>query len=156
MRHGVSGELNRREQRNWLRRLWLAMPLALLASVSTMVFGAYPWAGWLAFAATVPVQFVAGWPFLRGAVQQARAGSANMDTLITLGTLTAFGYSTYELFPVAHCSSRRRADHCVRGAGSLFRGQIHEQGVGGDRQAFGDGRQGSLPARRRARNSRAG
>ncbi|MCA2311486.1 copper-translocating P-type ATPase [Mycobacterium intracellulare] len=93
-----SGELNRREQRNWLRRLWLAMPLALLASVSTMVFGAYPWAGWLAFAATVPVQFVAGWPFLRGAVQQARAGSANMDTLITLGTLTAFGYSTYELF----------------------------------------------------------
>ncbi len=54
--------------------------------------------GWLAFAATVPVQFVAGWPFLRGAVQQARAGSANMDTLITLGTLTAFGYSTYELF----------------------------------------------------------
>lgn len=74
------------------------MPLALLASVSTMVFGAYPWAGWLAFAATVPVQFVAGWPFLRGAVQQARAGSANMDTLITLGTLTAFGYSTYELF----------------------------------------------------------
>jgi cation-transporting ATPase V len=93
-----SGELNRREQRNWLRRLWLAMPLALLASVSTMVFGAYPWAGWLAFAATIPVQFVAGWPFLQGAVQQARAGSANMDTLITLGTLTAFGYSTYELF----------------------------------------------------------
>ncbi|MEB3065708.1 copper-translocating P-type ATPase [[Mycobacterium] zoologicum] len=92
-----SGELNRRERRKWLRRLWLAMPLALLASVSTMVFGAYPWAGWLAFVATVPVQFVAGWPFLAGAVQQARAGSANMDTLITLGTLTAFLYSTYEL-----------------------------------------------------------
>ncbi|MGB5794508.1 MAG: copper-translocating P-type ATPase [Mycolicibacter algericus] len=93
-----SGELNRREQRRWLRRLWLAMPLALLASVSTMVFGAFAWAGWVAFAATVPVQFVAGWPFLRGAVQQARAGSANMDTLIALGTLTAFGYSTVELF----------------------------------------------------------
>jgi cation-transporting ATPase V len=92
-----SGELNRRERRKWLRRLWLAMPLALLASVSTMVFGAYPWAGWLAFVATVPVQFVAGWPFLAGSVQQARAGSANMDTLITLGTLTAFLYSTYEL-----------------------------------------------------------
>ncbi len=92
-----SGELNRRERRKWLRRLWLAMPLALLASASTMVFGAYPWAGWLAFAATVPVQFVAGWPFLAGAVQQARARSANMDTLITLGTLTAFLYSTYEL-----------------------------------------------------------
>lgn len=63
-----------------------------------MFFGAYPWAGWLAFAATLPVQFVAGWPILRGAVQQARALTSNMDTLIALGTLTAFVYSTYQLF----------------------------------------------------------
>ncbi|SOJ54621.1 putative copper-exporting P-type ATPase V [Mycobacterium simulans] len=92
------GEDARRQRRKWLRRLWLALPLGLLSFASTMAFGAYPWAGWLAFAATVPVQFVAGWPFLTGAVQQARALSANMDTLITLGTLTAFAYSTYELF----------------------------------------------------------
>jgi cation-transporting ATPase V len=92
-----SSEENRRQRRTWLQRLWLALPLGLLASGLTMFFGAYPWAGWLAFAATVPVQFVAGWPFLKGAVQQARALSANMDTLIALGTLTAFLYSTYEL-----------------------------------------------------------
>ncbi|CQD24475.1 metal cation transporter p-type ATPase [Mycobacterium lentiflavum] len=91
-------EDNQRQRRTWLRRLWLAMPLGLLAMASPMLFGAYPWAGWLAFAATLPVQFVAGWPFLKGAVQQARALSANMDTLIALGTLTAFVYSTYELF----------------------------------------------------------
>ncbi|HEX7321534.1 MAG TPA: copper-translocating P-type ATPase [Mycobacterium sp.] len=93
-----SAELNRCERRKWLRRLWLALPLGLVSFASTMVFGAYPWAGWLAFVATVPVQFVAGWPFLKGAVLQARAGSANMDTLIALGTLTAFAYSTFELF----------------------------------------------------------
>ncbi|MCA2272445.1 copper-translocating P-type ATPase [Mycobacterium intracellulare] len=91
-------EENRRQRRTWLRRLWLALPLGLLAMAAPMLFGAYPWAGWVAFAATVPVQFVAGWPFLTGAVRQARAGSANMDTLIALGTLTAFFYSTYELF----------------------------------------------------------
>ncbi|WP_101528502.1 copper-translocating P-type ATPase [Mycobacterium simiae] len=91
-------EDNERQRRTWLRRLWLAMPLGLLAMASPMVFAAYPWAGWLAFAATLPVQFVAGWPFLKGAVQQARALTANMDTLIALGTLTAFFYSTYELF----------------------------------------------------------
>ncbi|WP_068179649.1 copper-translocating P-type ATPase [Mycobacterium sp. UM_CSW] len=90
-------EDNQRQRRTWLRRLWLAMPLGLLASGVSMFFGAHPWAGWLAFAATLPVQFVAGWPFLKGAVQQARALTANMDTLITLGTLTAFFYSTYEL-----------------------------------------------------------
>ncbi|WP_139829778.1 copper-translocating P-type ATPase [Mycobacterium gastri] len=96
--HSSPGEDSSRERRKWLRRVWLAMPLGLLALASTMVFGAYPWAGWLAFAATVPVQFVSGWPFLKGAVQQARALNANMDTLIALGTLTAFAYSTYELF----------------------------------------------------------
>nr|VTP02568.1 putative copper-exporting P-type ATPase V [Mycobacterium riyadhense] len=92
------GERARREQRKWLRRVRLTMPLGLLAMASTMFFGAYPWARWLAFAATVPVQFIAGWPFIKGAAQQARAMNANMDTLITLGTLTAFIYSTYELF----------------------------------------------------------
>jgi copper-transporting P-type ATPase V len=89
-------EQNARERRTWLRRVLLAFPLGLVA-MGTMFIG-HPWAGWLAFAATVPVQFVAGWPFLKGAVQQARAGTSNMDTLITLGTLTAFIYSTYQLF----------------------------------------------------------
>ncbi|WP_139809743.1 copper-translocating P-type ATPase [Mycobacterium avium] len=96
--HGSPGADSQGEQRRWLRRVWLALPLGLLSLAAPMLFGAYPWAGWVAFAATVPVQFVAGWPFLKGAVQQARAGSAGMDTLIALGTLTAFGYSTYGLF----------------------------------------------------------
>ncbi|ORW13400.1 copper-translocating P-type ATPase [Mycolicibacter virginiensis] len=87
----------RRGIRAWWRRVWLAWPLGLVSMSAPMLFGAYPWAGWLAFAATVPVQFIAGWPFLKGAVQRARAWTANMDTLIALGTLTAFGYSTYEL-----------------------------------------------------------
>lgn len=91
-------EQSRRERRKWWRRVWLAFPLGLVAMASTMFFGAYPWAGWLAFAATVPVQFVAGWPFLQGAVERARELTSNMDTLISLGTLTAFLYSTYQLF----------------------------------------------------------
>ncbi len=99
----ISSHLSPRDQvkrgiRAWVRRVWLAWPLGLLASGLTMFFGAYPWAGWLAFAATVPVQFIAGWPFLLGAAQRAREKTANMDTLISLGTLTAFIYSTYQLF----------------------------------------------------------
>jgi cation-transporting ATPase V len=95
--NGLSpNEQGRRERRKWLRRVWLAFPLGLVA-MATMFF-AHPLAGWLAFAATVPVQFVAGWPFLKGAVQQARAGTTGMDTLIALGTMTAFLYSTYQLF----------------------------------------------------------
>ncbi|OBJ83204.1 copper-translocating P-type ATPase [Mycobacterium gordonae] len=95
--HGAPAADAEGEQRKWLRRVWLAVPLGLMSMAAPMVIGA-SWAGWLAFAATVPVQFVAGWPFLTGAIQQTRARTANMDTLITLGTLTAFAYSTYQLF----------------------------------------------------------
>jgi cation-transporting ATPase V len=92
------GDQNRSERRKWLRRVWVAWPLGLLVFGATTFLGAYPWARWLAFAATVPVQFIAGWPFLLGAAQRAREKTANMDTLIALGTLTAFTYSTYQLF----------------------------------------------------------
>lgn len=43
------------------------------------------------------MQFGAGWPFLVTAAQRARRLTANMDTLIALGTLTAFCFSVYEL-----------------------------------------------------------
>src|SRR5436190_489655 len=44
-----------------------------------------------------PVQFWSGWPFLVSAARRARHRSANMDTLIAIGTLSAFGYSVVAL-----------------------------------------------------------
>src|SRR5438445_8091647 len=55
------------------------------------------WARWTAAGLTVPVQFFAGWPFLHQAAVRARARAASMDTLIAIGTLAAFTYSSYEL-----------------------------------------------------------
>src|SRR5262249_34944848 len=55
------------------------------------------WARWTAFALAIPVQFWAGWPFLRGAAVRARRLSTNMDTLIAVGTLSAFAYSVGSL-----------------------------------------------------------
>jgi len=46
---------------------------------------------------TTPVQFWAGWPFLAGAVARARARTANMDTLITVGTLAAYVFSAWQV-----------------------------------------------------------
>ena len=40
------------------------------------------------------VQFWCGWPFLAGAVKLLRYRAADMNTLIAMGTLAAFGYST--------------------------------------------------------------
>ncbi len=39
-----------------------------------------------------------GWEFHRGMLSQLRMASANMDTLISLGTLAAWGYSTWIVF----------------------------------------------------------
>jgi len=87
-----------RERREWLRRVFIAWPLGVAVMVLSLAAMDREWARWTAFLLATPVQFVAGWPFLRGAAVRARRLSANMDTLIALGTLTAFTYSVWALF----------------------------------------------------------
>jgi cation-transporting ATPase V len=85
------------EARGWLRRVLLSWPLGVAVMILTFGFGEQDWARWGAFALATPVQFVAGWPILDSGLARARRLSANMDTLIALGTLTAYFYSVYEL-----------------------------------------------------------
>ena len=47
---------------------------------------------------TIPVQFVCGARFYRGAWGALKARSANMDTLVAVGTSIAFAYSVYVTF----------------------------------------------------------
>ncbi len=84
-------------QRMWLRRVLLAWPLGVTVLVLSMAAMHEPWARWSALALTVPVQFWAGWPFLHQAAVRARSRQANMDTLIAMGTLAAFSFSTYQV-----------------------------------------------------------
>ncbi len=89
-------------RRRWLWRVVLAWPLALVVLGLSPMFpigiAHEPWARWLSLALTVPVQFYVGWPFLAGAAKRARSLTANMDTLIAIGTLSAFSLSLVELF----------------------------------------------------------
>src|SRR6185369_4689818 len=55
------------------------------------------WFPWLAFALAALVQIFSGAPFYRGAWRQLKTGSYNMDTLVALGSTTAFGYSAWAL-----------------------------------------------------------
>lgn len=85
----------------WLRRAIISAPVAAFM-VSTMLYHDLAmentWLRWLQFALAIPVQFYVGWPILVGAAQRARHVTANMDTLITMGTMSAFVFSTYQLF----------------------------------------------------------
>jgi Cu+-exporting ATPase len=57
---------------------------------------------WLAFALATPVQFICGYKFYHGAWLQAKRGGSNMDTLVALGSTTAYLFSVYELIRGAH------------------------------------------------------
>jgi copper-transporting P-type ATPase V len=90
-----------RAMRSWLRRVVIATPPTLVVLWLAMFsgeLGEEPWARWAQFALATPVQFYVGWPFLAEMVRRARRLTANMDTLIGIGTLAAYGYSVVALF----------------------------------------------------------
>jgi len=77
------------------RRLLLAAPLTVLVIVVSMAPGVpdTTFTRWLALLLATPVVLVAGWPFHRAALVNARHGASTMDTLVSLGTLVAYGWS---------------------------------------------------------------
>lgn len=82
----------------WRTRLLAAaaatVPLVLLSMVGRLQFAGW---GWVAFALATPVVLWAGWPFHRTAAHNARRAAATMDTLVSLGTLAAWGWSVVVL-----------------------------------------------------------
>ena len=68
--------------------------LPFLVQMILMLFvPAWELSGWLQFALALPVQFWIGARFYLGAWRALRAGAANMDVLVALGTSAAFFYS---------------------------------------------------------------
>ncbi|WP_457032379.1 heavy metal translocating P-type ATPase [Kitasatospora sp. P5_F3] len=73
----------------------LSVPVVLLSMIPALQFDNWQW---LTFALTGPVVVYGGWPFHRAAWTNLRHGAATMDTLVSLGTLAAFGWSVWALF----------------------------------------------------------
>ena len=90
-------EIAAAEERSWRRRLYVAWPLGIAVMVLSLGWMNQTWARWTSFVLATPVMLYAGWPFLRGAAVRARAFTANMDTLIALGTASAYLYSVWAL-----------------------------------------------------------
>jgi Cu+-exporting ATPase len=73
----------------------LALPVLLLGMISALQFPNWQW---LALQLATPVVLWAGWPFHVAAWKNLRHAAATMDTLISLGTLAAWGWSVVALF----------------------------------------------------------
>ncbi|MFJ9536312.1 heavy metal translocating P-type ATPase [Streptomyces sp. NPDC101225] len=87
------------ETASWRRRFTvsalLALPVVLLSMVPALQFDDWQW---LALTLAAPVVVWGGLPFHRAAWTNARHGAATMDTLVSVGTLAAFGWSLWALF----------------------------------------------------------
>lgn len=57
----------------------------------------FTWGVWL-FILVTPVQFIGGWSFYKGAWNALKNRAINMDSLIALGTTTAYVYSVVVIF----------------------------------------------------------
>ena len=92
-----------KERKRHIRNLQYLLITSLALSIPTFVFSWFkvlpvlPNNVWLFLLAT-PVQFIVGWTFYVGAYKGLRNKSANMDTLIAMGTSAAWIYSTVVTF----------------------------------------------------------
>ena len=73
----------------------LSVPVIVLAMVPALQFTNWQW---LSLTLAAPVVVWGGWPFHRAAWQNLKHGATTMDTLVSVGTLAAFGWSLYALF----------------------------------------------------------
>jgi Cu+-exporting ATPase len=73
----------------------LSLPVLLLAMVEPLQFDNWQW---LSLQLATPVVIWGGWPFHRAAWLNLKHATATMDTLISVGTLAAWGWSLVALF----------------------------------------------------------
>ncbi|HCA84841.1 MAG TPA: heavy metal translocating P-type ATPase [Streptomyces sp.] len=97
---GSRGGAGGREESGPLRErllvsLALSVPVVLLAMVPALQFDNWQW---LSLTLAAPVVVWGALPFHRAAWTNLRHGAATMDTLVSVGTLAAFGWSLWALF----------------------------------------------------------
>ncbi|MEK7639957.1 MAG: heavy metal translocating P-type ATPase [Patescibacteria group bacterium] len=87
-------------KRKFLVALALSIPVVILSMGMYLVpaIEEIPGRAWLQFALTTPVMFWCGWQFFTGFWGALRARTANMDSLIAIGTGAAYLYSLFVTF----------------------------------------------------------
>ncbi|MGW7350730.1 heavy metal translocating P-type ATPase [Streptomyces sp. NPDC054784] len=89
------GAPDRRERDRLLVTALLAVPVLVLSMVPALQFRNWQW---LCFALAAPVAAWSAWPFHLRAARGLRHAAATMDTLVSLGVVASFTWSSYALF----------------------------------------------------------
>ena len=80
--------------RNFLAAALLTIPVIVLAMSGQDA----RWSLIVQWALITPVEFIFGWQFHHAALKRLRSFGANMDTLVSIGTLAAYSYSVWAFF----------------------------------------------------------
>ncbi len=87
-------DLERDRWRRFSIAALLGIPIVVISMFMALQFDGWEWG---AAALATPVVFWSGWPFHRAAWMNLRHGSTTMDTLVSMGTLSAWTWSTVVL-----------------------------------------------------------
>lgn len=80
-----------------IKKLKTKVIISGILSTVVMIGSFVMFPGWLLLTLSIPVQFWAGWEFYLATLSGLRNRAASMDTLISIGTTAAFGYSIYSI-----------------------------------------------------------
>lgn len=109
--HSITGEEGESGTASlFLIRLGFSALLSMNVMLFSWVFYAEQWHGWgiepeaipyvgmFLFVISTPVILLVGYPFLRNGIKELMSRHLSMDSLIAVGSLAAYGYSTHEVF----------------------------------------------------------
>ncbi len=82
----------------FLFSLAFSLPIFIIGSVLEWLAVIVPFQGYVLWILSTPVQFFVGWGFYKGMWHAFRNKTANMDSLIAIGTSAAYFFSIYTLF----------------------------------------------------------
>ncbi len=85
-------------KRDFIIAAIFSLPLFLEMFISMAGFDTILSNGYVQWLLATPVQFYIGRRFFKAAYNSLRGGGANMDVLVSMGTLSAYFYSLYNLF----------------------------------------------------------
>ena len=99
----LSNNIDEKVEIRNIRNLFL---FSLIFSIPTFIIGMLlmwlginiPYKDYILFALATPVQFIVGWGIYKSALFALKNKTANMDTLIAIGTSAAYFFSVYVVF----------------------------------------------------------
>ncbi len=103
VKNAGSEDKEREKERFTLKKLFLfslvlSLPLFIISMPLMWLGISLPYDKLIMFLLATPVQFIVGWRFYKGAWSALKSHSANMDTLIAIGTSAAYFYSVAATF----------------------------------------------------------